>query len=338
MPFLQRMVRGKARDIVRLPFGTIRIGRAEANDVRLTAVGASKSHASIECSETHSEVKDLDSRNGTLVNGIRIKSSMRLKHRDILEFAGVKYLFLELEPDAENGSSDSSNNYGQLALKLMMPLPDDNDPEQSVRRKLVQAGDIVSSEELVEHPGIDGPRVIASLDMHDLPYGNWSGSDAIRKISHVVRLASAIIESPVSHRIDHILQSLLNLYSAASHALIAVSEESSEDFRIIATVSREDGDAVFLCHPLMRRSVSDSEGLLVTDHWRNDPNEKPKISDLSRQSLLCVPLPGPNHTCQGVIQMQANDPRRPFNEQDLQRLAVLSYLLAATLPGFRHLA
>ena len=338
MPFLQKMVRGKAKNVVRLPYGTVRVGRAEGSDVLLTAAAASKSHAAIQCCETHTEVQDLDSRNGTLVNGIRIKSSKRLIHRDILEFAGATYLYLETEPEADDDSSGSSYNPERNALKLMTSLPDEVDPEQSIRRKIVRTGDVVSPEELVEHPGIEGTRVIASLDLHDLPLGTWSGEDSTRKLSHVVRLSQAIINSPEANRIDFVLQSLLDLFSAASHALIAINEESSDGFRIIATNSREDGDAVFLCHPLVRRSVSECEGLLVTDHWRNDPNEKPKISDLSRQSLLCVPIPGPNQTCQGVIQMQANDPRRPFYEQDLQRLAVLSHLLAATLPGFRHLA
>ena len=338
MPFLQKMVRGKVKNVVRLPYGTVRVGRAEGSDVLLTAAAASKSHAAIQCCETHTEVQDLDSRNGTLVNGIRIKSSKRLIHRDILEFAGATYLYLETEPEADDDSSGSSYNPERNALKLMTSLPDEVDPEQSIRRKIVRTGDVVSPEELVEHPGIEGTRVIASLDLHDLPLGTWSGEDSTRKLSHVVRLSQAIINSPEANRIDFVLQSLLDLFSAASHALIAINEESSDGFRIIATNSREDGDAVFLCHPLVRRSVSECEGLLVTDHWRKDPNEKPKISDLSRQSLLCVPIPGPNQTCQGVIQMQANDPRRPFYEQDLQRLAVLSHLLAATLPGFRHLA
>ena len=40
----------------------------------------------------------------------------------------------------------------------------------------------------------------------------------------------------------------------------------------------------------------------------------------------------------GGIQLQANDSGRPFSEPNLQRLAVLSPILGATLPGFRHLA
>ena len=338
MPFLQKVVRGKAKEILQLPFGTLRVGRADGSDVLLTAAAASKSHALIECCETHTDVKDLDSRNGTLVNGIRIKGNKRLRHRDILEFPGVTYVYFETAPEVDDDSSGFSYDSERNALKMMTPLPAEADPEESIRRKLVRTGDVVSPEELVEHPGIDGPRVVASLELHDLPLGTWSRDDSSRKLSHVVRLSQAIINSPEVNRIDFVLRSLLDLFSAASHALIAIDEESSDGFRIIAANSREDGDAVFLCHPLMRRSVAESEGLLVTDHWRKDPNEKPKISDLSRQSLLCMPIPGPNQTCQGVIQMQADDPRRPFHEQDLQRLAVLSCVLAATLPGLRHLA
>jgi hypothetical protein len=172
MPFLQKMVRGKARDVILLPHGTIQVGRAEGSDVLLTAAAASKSHASIQCCETHTEVKDLDSRNGTLVNGIRITSSKRLRHRDILEFAGATYIYLESEPDADDDSSNSSSyDIGRDALKMMAPLPDDVDPEVSIRRKIVRAGDVVSPQELVEHPGIEGPRVVASLDLRDLPLG-----------------------------------------------------------------------------------------------------------------------------------------------------------------------
>ncbi len=338
MPFLQKMVRGKANQIFPLPNGTIRVGRAEGNDVLLTAAAASKSHAAIECYETHTVVKDLDSRNGTLVNGIRIKSSKRLRHRDILEFGGATFVYLENEPDINDDSSGLSDDLSGNALKIMTPLPEESDTEQSIRRKIVRTGDVVSPEELIEHPGIEGPRVVASLDLHELPLATWSGDDATRKLSHVVRLSQAVINSPEANRIGFVLQTLLELFSAASHALIAINEDTSDGFRIIATNSREDGDAVFLCHPLMRRSVLECEGLLVTDHWRKHANEKPRISDLSRQSLLCMPIPGPGQTCQGVIQMQANDPRRPFSEHDLQRLAVLSHILAATLPGFRHLA
>ena len=336
MAVLQKMVRGKPEEVFPLSRGTIRIGRSERNNLLLTPAAASKSHATIECFETHCEVSDLNSRNGTYVNGIRIEGTQRLRHGDTLYFAGATYVFLDSE--ASDETFDSSGHFLRNPLKVHTPLPDNLDPEQSIRRKIVRTGDIVSPGDLVEFPGIVGPRVIAAIDMHDLPLASWSYTDSTRKISHVLRLTQAIIAFHEHQRINDVLQVLLDLYSAASHALIAIRDESVEDLRIVAAVSRQEGDEVFLCHPLVRRSVTGCEGLLVTDHWRNDPNVRPKLTELNRQSLLCVPIPGTDRTCHGVIQLQANDPSRPFSEPDLERLAGLSPVQEASLPGFRHLA
>ena len=336
MAFLQKMVRGNPEEIFPLARGTIRIGRSESSNLLLTPAAASKSHATIECFESHCEVSDLNSRNGTYVNGIRIEGSQRLRHGDTLYFAGATYVYLDSEADEE--TLDSSGSQLRNPLKVHTLLHENLDPEQSIPRKIVRTGDVVSPGELIEFPGIVGPRVIAALDMHNLSLASWSYTDSTRKISHVLRLTQAIIAFHEHRRINDVLQVLLDLYSVASHALIAIRDESVEDLRIIAAVSRQDGDEVFLCHPLVRRSVTACEGLLVTDHWRNNPNAKPKLTELNRQSLLCVPIPGSDRSCHGVIQLQANDPGRPFSESDLERLAVLSHVLGATLPGFRHLA
>ena len=337
MAVLQRMVRGRAKGFVQLSPGTLRIGRSEENEIRLTAGAASKSHATIECFESHCEVTDRDSRNGTFVNGIRIDRKHHLRDGEILDFAGETFVYLDSEMGLDE-SFGSSNSRPANPLKVLTPLPDNLEPEQSIRRKIVRTGDVVSGHDLKKSPGIDGPRVIAALNMYDLPLATWDYSDSTRKISHVLRLTQAIIAYHEHRRINDLLQVLLDLISAASHAIMAIDDETVDGYRIIATVSRPDGDVVFLCHSLMHRSVKDGEGLLVTDHWRKDPNTKPKLTELNRQSLLCVPIPGPDQICKGVIQLQANDPSRPFSLQDLQRLAVLSYVLGATLPGFRHLA
>ncbi|MEJ7590252.1 MAG: FHA domain-containing protein [Planctomycetaceae bacterium] len=315
----------------------IRIGRSEDNDVRLIPAAASKSHATIQCFESHCELTDLKSRNGTFVNGVRIDSSHHLRDGDILDFAGATFVYLDTAM-GPGESMDSSHSCPANPLKILTPLPDNLDPERSLRRRIVQTGDVVSSHDLRESPGIDGPRVIAAMNMHDLPLATWNYADSTRKISYVLRLTQAIIAFQQHGRINDVLHVLLELFPATSHAVIAIDNESGDGFRIIAAVSRQIGDDVFLCHPLMHRSVTDCEGLLVTDHWRNDPNTRPKLTELNRQSLLCVPIPGPDQNCQGVIQLQANDPGRPFSEHDLQRLAVLSHVLGATLPGFRHLA
>jgi len=343
MAVLQRIVHGKAKDAVQLPHGKIKIGRSAGNDILLSPSASSKYHAEIECIDDQCRLTDLESRNGTMVNGNRIEGGYLLRHGDELDFAGAVFVYRNAALEIDDESSGDLSGELPVLLKVQTPHPENFDPEESIHRKIVCEGDVVSPNDLREHPGIEGPRVIAAINMHDLPLASWSQSDSTRKVTHILRLTQAIIAFHEHRRINDILEILLELFPAASHALVAIEGETADGFRIIGAVSRLEGDVVYLCHPLVRRAVTDCEGLLVTDHWRTEQTAKPKLTDLNRQSLLCVPIPGPartfpGRTCQGAIQLQANDPGRPFTEPDLQRLAVLSHVLGATLPGFRHLA
>lgn len=335
MAVLQIVVPSEAKEFIQLSRGTIRIGRSEDSDIRLTTAASSKSHATLECFGSHCLVTDLRSRNGTIVNGIRINQGHKLKDGDVLDFGGTKFVFLDQAMESD-GALGSSNSRPANPSKVLTPLPDSLDPERSIHRTIVRTGDVVSSHDLHQSRGIDGPRVIATINMHDLPLATWDIKDSTRKISYVIRLTESIVAFHQHGRIDDVVHVLLELFPAASHAIIGIDDTSVDGLSIIAAVSRIDDDVVFLCYPLMHRSVTDGEGLLVTDHWRNDPNTRPKLTELNRQSLLCVPVPGPDQTCQGVIQLQASDPGRPFSPQDLERLAVLSHVLGAALPGFRH--
>jgi pSer/pThr/pTyr-binding forkhead associated (FHA) protein len=158
MAVLQKIVLGKVKEVFPLSPGTTRIGRGNGNELLLTPAAASKAHARIECFEDHCEISDLDSRNGTLVNGVRISSGYRLQHGDRLDFAGAKFVYLESEAKGSQLEDDEdslglSSNVFLNPLKIHTPMPDDHDPEQSIRRKIVRAGDFVSPDDLMEFPG-----------------------------------------------------------------------------------------------------------------------------------------------------------------------------------------
>ncbi|HQX52668.1 MAG TPA: FHA domain-containing protein [Planctomycetaceae bacterium] len=332
MAKLQKVVKGNLTKVTVLPQSVTRIGRGAGNSILLTTAASSKMHATIACIDCEWIVTDLGSRNGTHVNNVRI-DRQSLRHGDILDFAGSRYLFLS---DKEHDSSrDSDSSPGPNPHKVEPPIPDGSNVEISVRRSRVQTGDVVSSGTLIDEPGIDGARVMASVQMHNLPLGSWDYMESAKKLSLVLRLTHAIIAYHDHLQMDGLLRGFLDLFPQASHSLLAISDESAEGWRVVAAVSRHEGDPVFLCHPLVRRSMAECEGLLVTDHWRNEPNARPRLTELHRQSLLCVAVPGANGSCQGVVQLQASDPGNPFEESDLERLAVLAHVLGAGLSGIR---
>ena len=92
------------------PNSVIRIGRSIDSDIRLfddTAV--SRDHCTISFINDRLEVKDLDSRNGTRVNGRLISSPTELRHKDVIQVGDTELtVLLELDPDDRSTASGFS--------------------------------------------------------------------------------------------------------------------------------------------------------------------------------------------------------------------------------------
>jgi pSer/pThr/pTyr-binding forkhead associated (FHA) protein len=57
--------------------GPVRIGRGEQNEIVLRGDGVSRQHAALHCSGNKYEITDINSRNGTFVNGTNIGNEVR---------------------------------------------------------------------------------------------------------------------------------------------------------------------------------------------------------------------------------------------------------------------
>jgi len=69
------------------------IGRLQECQVVLDSTGVSRKHAEMRQSAGEYVVIDLDSTNGTLVNGIRITGQQRLNEGDIISFGSTHVRF-----------------------------------------------------------------------------------------------------------------------------------------------------------------------------------------------------------------------------------------------------
>ena len=88
----------------------IRIGRSIECIIRLfddTAV--SRDHCAITFINDRLEVKDLDCRNGTRVNGSLISGPKELRHKDVIQIGDTELIvLLELDPDDRSTASGFS--------------------------------------------------------------------------------------------------------------------------------------------------------------------------------------------------------------------------------------
>ena len=80
---------GAARETFTLGAGRHRVGADRSNEIHLDVRGVSRFHAAIVCHPNHCELEDLQSKNGSTVNG-RPVARERLASGDELGFASVR--------------------------------------------------------------------------------------------------------------------------------------------------------------------------------------------------------------------------------------------------------
>jgi type VI secretion system protein ImpL len=109
MIYLKHIEGSKRGQVESFDLERIRIGRHPDNDVKFNPDAdraVSGHHAEILCQGEHVTVRDLQSRNGTLVNGRRINQPTELREGDIIQFAatGPKIVFSLGEAAAGTGT------------------------------------------------------------------------------------------------------------------------------------------------------------------------------------------------------------------------------------------
>lgn len=101
MPRLIIMTKTGAPRQINLPAGRTTIGRTNRNTLVFDSPLISRTHAAIDMVGASVTVTDLQSSNGTLVNGRKVGVAS-LKNRDVLEIGDVKLRFLSAVDPAPN--------------------------------------------------------------------------------------------------------------------------------------------------------------------------------------------------------------------------------------------
>ena len=81
-----------------LPEGEVTIGREASNEIAITDPSVSRKHCLVSWQDGRFRVRDLDSRNGTLVNGAGVEEQW-LQHGDEISAGDSSFLFLVEDED-----------------------------------------------------------------------------------------------------------------------------------------------------------------------------------------------------------------------------------------------
>jgi predicted component of type VI protein secretion system len=105
-------------DIIEMRGDLLRIGRDPANDFVVDDIEVSRNHAKISCFEGVYRIEDLNSTNGTLLNGRKISTSEKLKDGDLINLGETNVFEFSLAKEVES--------------KVEPAFPNEDNPEESV--------------------------------------------------------------------------------------------------------------------------------------------------------------------------------------------------------------
>jgi len=124
------------------------VGRAATSHVRLPDSSVSRTHAKIVLENGKVTLTDLESSNGTFVNGARITGPRKLELGDMLAFADVELKLIESAPPEEtmfsqNGSSIESSS---VTLEEIFGRAGGGDERTNLFRILAEAGELLATQ------------------------------------------------------------------------------------------------------------------------------------------------------------------------------------------------
>ena len=300
------MIAGPSKDsTIPLPDGEATLGRDPTNAVAVADPSVSRKHCLLRKEEDDRfQIKDLDSRNGTLVNGLAVKEQ-HLHHGDEIATGDSVFLFLLEEED--------------------QPLPasrvefDDSSP--TAETKLIHPREVVY---------LQPDRLLRELPATSQLARNLSGLLKISRVVHAIR----DLEELQAQLLDLIFEVV-----PAGRGAILLAEGAGHEFNCLYARTRQAGQPqlVRVSRTIARQVMEENVAILGVDvptSGRLRDVESLAASEV--RSLLCVPLTVFQRVI-GCIYLDSTNSANRFQEDHLQLMAAIAGISAVALDNARRL-
>jgi serine phosphatase RsbU (regulator of sigma subunit) len=277
------------------------LGRSSTNDLPIPDRTLSRSHARITVSGESAVLQDLDSRNGTMLNGVRIAEPVSLHPGDRI-FLGETSIDFHVETTA----------------RVVLDAPERESPlEKTLFR---------SSADLVSSHRLEAPKILGAEELSRL-------NASLRILNEVsVELLSDI---PIRRLLTLILDKIF-AYMTPDRGLLLLADEQGvlkpEAVKFDPSVDPSD---IRLSRTLLKAVVEERNGVLMID---TETDEKLGTVDSIRlqgiTSCLAAPLVVGDKAI-GLIYLDARLGKRSFTEEDLQLLSSLANTAAIKIQNTR---
>ncbi|WP_153556767.1 SpoIIE family protein phosphatase [Roseimaritima sediminicola] len=272
------------------------IGRHPECDVILTVGAVSRHHAKIFRRDAEYFLEDLQSRNGTFVNGKLVSTTHPLEEGDRIRICEVELVFHRDSPPAFNPSSEMTFDGTQFGIVMVDdPVSDD---DSSSRIDIRRSGDT--------------SRITATAE---------AKLAALLKIT--TNLGQALSLDDV---LPKVLASLFEIFSQADRGFVVLREpDGTLTPRWVKTRAKHQEQTIRISRTILHQAMTGGEPILSLDAANDDRfDAAASIADFRIRSMICAPLIDSEGVAFGALQIDTSEGQGRFADNDVDLLAAVA--------------
>ena len=299
------VIAGPSKDsTIPLPDGEATLGRDPTNAVAVADASVSRKHCLLRQEEDgRFQIKDLDSRNGTLLNGLAVKEQW-LRHGDEIATGDSVFLFLLEDEDQ--------------ALPASRVEFDDSHP--TAETKVIHPKEVMY---------LQPDRLLRELPATSQIARNLNALLKISRVLHAIRG----LEELQAQLLDLIFEVV-----PAGRGAILLAEGTGQEFNCLYARTRQAGQPqlVRVSRTIALQVMKENVAILGLDVPSGKLRDVESLAASEVRSLLCVPLTVFQRSI-GCIYLDSTNATNRFHEDHLQLLAAIAGISAVALDNARRL-
>jgi Nif-specific regulatory protein len=280
------------------------LGREESNSICIPEPSISRRHCAVEYSSGTVTLVDLESRNGTSVNGAPVARAV-LQHGDCIKVGNSQFLFLSDEPE-------SARTVDSIIV---------DDEETTKTTVQLSTGDALY---------LQPERVMETLP---------ETARVARDLNTLLKISATINSIRRLEELEsRLLESVFEVVPAERGAIL-LSSGDTDDYSSIFTLAREAGSkqALRLSRTVINRVLREGVAILSNNPLESSALEGSESLILGAvSSVLAVPLKFLDRRL-GVLYLDTQDMSVQFDESHMQLVTAIAAMAAVSLDTARRL-
>ena len=279
------------------------LGRHPDQDIQVMDPLVSKEHLIVEQLAGEWYLRDLDSRNGTWVNGERVKGRVRIQNNDRIKVGTTHLVFINRGDRKPTG--DHTVTIG-------------NSLESSIQGSLYRE----SAEEF-------------------LPVDLMPSIDALKRDYEKLRLASRLhrevaFDVRLEVLLPRVLDHLFGLFKADRGVILLDEGQGVLQPRAVKVRGKEEQESIQLSQTILNKVLSERAAVLTRDAQMDDRFQRAQSVIIQGiRSTMCVPLLARDSSVMGVIHLDSLVVANAFTEKDLGMLQAVALQAAIAIENSR---